>query len=137
MGAEQFALSVWFENLGDCSVCGALCITTSTHARAAREKGKSFYCPNGHAQVFVETEVQKLHRELTIVKTERDTAQTMLKAERDCHESTRKRRDVLGSKLSELKKRTGNGVCPCCRRTFQNMLRHMKTKHPDFKQGVE
>jgi hypothetical protein len=24
-------------------------------------------------------------------------------------------------------------VCPCCRRTFQNLMRHMQTQHPTFK----
>jgi hypothetical protein len=23
-------------------------------------------------------------------------------------------------------------VCPCCQRSFQNLSRHMKTKHPEY-----
>jgi hypothetical protein len=29
--------------------------------------------------------------------------------------------------------RVGNGVCPCCTRSFTNLRRHMATKHPGFK----
>jgi DNA repair exonuclease SbcCD ATPase subunit len=33
---------------------------------------------------------------------------------------------------TRIKNRASNGVCPCCNRTFQNLARHMHTKHPDF-----
>jgi hypothetical protein len=25
-----------------------------------------------------------------------------------------------------------HGVCPCCKRTFENLARHMKGQHPTF-----
>jgi hypothetical protein len=28
--------------------------------------------------------------------------------------------------------RIGNGVCPCCNRSFTNLRRHMTTKHPEY-----
>lgn len=31
-----------------------------------------------------------------------------------------------------LKKRAVAGTCPCCHRTVNAMVRHMKTKHPEF-----
>ncbi len=30
------------------------------------------------------------------------------------------------------RKRVGSGVCPCCSRTFQQLARHMKAKHPAY-----
>lgn len=30
-----------------------------------------------------------------------------------------------------LRRRTAAGVCPCCNRSFVQLARHMKTKHPD------
>lgn len=36
-------------------------------------------------------------------------------------------------KALEIKKRVGNGVCPCCNRTFENLSRHMSCKHPEYK----
>lgn len=32
----------------------------------------------------------------------------------------------------KMRGRIKNGVCPCCNRTFQNLLSHMRTEHPDF-----
>ena len=36
-----------------------------------------------------------------------------------------------GKQLTRLQKRIHAGVCPCCNRTFTNVARHMKTKHPN------
>ena len=32
---------------------------------------------------------------------------------------------------ARLMKRASSGVCPCCTRTFSNVARHMKSKHPN------
>lgn len=35
--------------------------------------------------------------------------------------------------VTRIKNRVGNGVCPCCNRSFGNLHRHMQTKHPGWK----
>jgi hypothetical protein len=35
------------------------------------------------------------------------------------------------AELRRIQKRTAAGVCPCCNRTFQQLARHMKTRHPE------
>jgi hypothetical protein len=78
-----------------------------------------FYCPNGHGQHFiVETEADKLRKELNQQIQSHD--QTLAKL-RDAEEQARK-----------LERRLKHGVCPCCRRTFTNLQRHMKTEHPEY-----
>jgi hypothetical protein len=44
----------------------------------------------------------------------------------------RKSRDGIKGALIKQKKRVGNGACPCCKRTFSALARHIKTQHPDF-----
>jgi len=34
------------------------------------------------------------------------------------------------TELKRVKRRINGGVCTCCNRTFTNLARHMKTKHP-------
>jgi hypothetical protein len=68
-------------------------------------------------------------RELAAEKQRKDAAlaranaaeQARLKAER---------------KTKRIEKRIHAGVCPCCNRTFQNLARHMNTKHPDEASNV-
>lgn len=38
----------------------------------------------------------------------------------------------IGRQYARMKHRVKNGVCPCCTRTFENLSRHMRDKHPDF-----
>ncbi len=33
---------------------------------------------------------------------------------------------------TKLKNRIKHGVCPCCKRTFQNIAKHIATKHPGY-----
>lgn len=33
---------------------------------------------------------------------------------------------------TRIKNRIARGVCPCCKRTFQNLAAHMQTQHPGF-----
>ena len=41
-------------------------------------------------------------------------------------------------KAEKQLKRVHNGVCPCCNRSFQNLQKHMKTKHPEIAgKGIE
>lgn len=91
-----------------------------------RKDKESFYCPNGHPQAYIESEAERLRRErdrLTQRLAEKDDTIRDLEASR---------RAALGQ-VTKLKKRVGNGVCPCCTRTFTNLSRHMATCHPDFK----
>ena len=84
-----------------------------------RENHNTFYCPNGHAQSYVgKSEAEKLREQLS-------REQTSLAIERNL-------RLEAENKMNRLKKRVGNGVCPCCKRSFSNLKRHMTCKHPKF-----
>lgn len=97
--------------------------------------GRDFavYCPLGHAYVpSGESEVVKLGRQL---EAERRRTQ----AERAKHDQTKaelreteRRRCAEKGAKTRIKNRVSKGVCPCCNRTFQDLLRHMNTQHPDF-----
>ncbi len=38
----------------------------------------------------------------------------------------------LYKELKRIKRQISNGACPCCKRSFQNLVQHMKIKHPDY-----
>ncbi len=106
--------------------CGILFGVPARWKEKKKEDHKEFFCPNGHPQVFLE-------------KTELDIAKQRLAFERSIHDQTKaalrdksKQLSTTKGVLTRTKNRVKHGVCPCCKRQFQNVRRHMKTKHPEF-----
>jgi hypothetical protein len=73
-------------------------------------------------------------------ETKETCLEKQLAAERAQHDQTRADRDANRRQLSasrgqvtKIKNRVGNGVCPCCDRSFTNLRRHMSTQHPAWK----
>ena len=110
-----------------CCNCGIPFGITSDRMKVLRERGGDFYCTNGHSQRYTETDNMRLKKQLRNVNQQLEWSETNLQSEKDSHRATR-------GVVTKIKKRTGNGECPCCNRSFQNLRRHMGTKHPDFKE---
>jgi hypothetical protein len=83
--------------------------------------GDNFYCPAGHDQHFTESTEKKLAR----AQAELSATRTKLQLEQDQHAATT-------AKMDKLKRRVKCGVCPCCKRSFANLRRHMEAKHKGF-----
>jgi hypothetical protein len=113
--------------LETCCNCGIPFMMPKYHRNMLyREKGKNFYCPNGHGQHFTgPTEEQKLKDEIQRLQQEKEQEREKLQ---------NRWLDAVGEKvkLEKQLKRIHRGVCPCCNRTFQNIANHMKTKHPEL-----
>jgi hypothetical protein len=89
-------------------------------------KQQGIHCPLGHTWTFAgEGEAAKLERELEAARRSRRATQDLLHAEERSHAATR-------GHLTRTRRRVANGVCPCCGRTFKQLARHMKAKHPEF-----
>lgn len=112
--------------LETCCNCGIpFYMPTHLYDRLLANKGESFYCPNGHGQHYTgKTEAQKLKEKLEQEQRERASREEELQ---------NKWLDELNraNKLDKQLKRVHKGTCPCCNRSFQNLKRHIETKHPD------
>lgn len=106
----------------ECCNCGMMFAMPEDY-RAKKVKNKTlFYCPAGHAQSYIgETFERKLENE------RRRAAAAEGRAERLEY----RRRAAVGQ-VTKIKNRISRGVCPCCNRTFQDLARHMQSKHPDY-----
>lgn len=126
MGAVlQFQLVV--EHQCNCITCSTPIFMDSHVANEFRRNHKSFYCINGHSQCWPgKSDLEKLREELDWEKRRRESAE----ASRD---TARRAEASVRGRLRAQSERVANGVCPCCKRTFQNLMRHMSTKHPGFK----
>lgn len=107
--------------------CGAkgcpeeFAMSQRTYLRTKRT-GETWYCPAGHPRVWLgQTTEQKLA-----------SAEARETALRDQLHAAEADAEASRSMLIRDRARFANGVCPCCNRTFQNVLAHMKGEHPDY-----
>jgi hypothetical protein len=88
-----------------------------------------FYCPNGHGQHYLgKTDAQRrreAEQRADEAEAKAQAAATALKR----FKSETAKREALAAR------RAAAGVCPCCRRSFVQLARHMKSKHPDHGQS--
>ncbi|MBA3773848.1 MAG: helix-turn-helix transcriptional regulator [Ramlibacter sp.] len=106
-----------------CCTCGVVFAMTQEMEKRRREDHESFYCPAGHGQHYTgPNEADRLRAEV-------ERKQQMLEAEQARNLKTAQERDQVARAHHKMRVRVMNGVCPCCNRTFQNLLRHMQTEH--------
>ncbi len=106
----------------ECGTCGIVYAMTQDFMAARQRDGAWWCCPNGHRWEYTETEVSRLRKENQVLRQQKNA----IVLERN------RLADDLMDKAKELKrvrKRIGNGTCPHCNRHFQDVEKHMLTKH--------
>ena len=109
----------------ECCNCGVIFAMPEAMKAQLLKTGNTFYCPSGHPQVYSENTEKKLRR-----------VEGLLREEYAYSDTLRKQRDGALRQVSahkgvatRMKKRVHAGVCIECHRHFENLERHMKTKH--------
>lgn len=120
-----------------CYTCGVPIYGPDPIRRNCLEnKTKEFFCVNGHSQHFLTfTELEKAQRELEAEKRRHEMTMAALRSTKQTLDTTSRSRDALKGYIKSVKERIANGVCPCCKRSFTNLRRHMMSKHPDYKES--
>jgi hypothetical protein len=111
-----------------CYNCGIVFGVPDSYMVNRKEDHQNFWCPNGHVQRFVsESDAEKYKRLYDAEAQKMLPLRERLAAEERAHQRTVKR-------LRRVEKRAAAGVCPCCNRTFQQLARHMESKHKDYRE---
>ena len=129
MADAALNLVVQFNDI-NCCTCGIVFAVPTSWESKKRENHSNFYCPNGHSLVFnglslLEKQVKEKESEIERLRSRLDWKEKSLL-------SANRSNIALRGIRTKLKKRIGNGVCPCCNRSFVKLQRHMKTKHPSW-----
>ncbi len=109
-----------------CCNCGILFAVPEDFKSAKRKNHNEFYCPNGHGQHYTgKSEAEKLRNRLSQTESLLDDYKKDLQKERIS-------KAAVKGQLIKLKNRVKNGVCPCCKRSFVGLKKHIENKHPEF-----
>lgn len=110
----------------DCIHCGIIFGVPDLWDVNRRRDHASFYCPNGHGQHYTgESDIEKANRLAR-------EAQAEVNRERHLRLVVERERDKAVLQRKRIEKRIAAGVCICCGRTFENLARHMKSKHKNL-----
>jgi hypothetical protein len=110
-----------------CGNCGVVFGMESGYMADRKRDRRTFYCPNGCCRVFTgPTREQLLEKQL-------ESARSYSRHLEDQRAAAERSASAYKGQVTKVKRRVGNGVCPCCNRTFVNLARHMGSQHPDFK----
>jgi hypothetical protein len=99
---------------------------------ALRIEGRTFYCPNGHPLSFGEGKYEKTRRERDRLKQQLAEKDDALKRAYAAESEALMEAETAKKETKRLKRRASAGTCPCCKRTFRELARHMETQHPAF-----
>lgn len=124
-------------HVDSCCSCGTMFAMTQEFYKRRHENcgpNNPFYCPNGHKQWYVgESAEQKLEKERRRFEEQLEAKNATINRVRMQADAAERRARAANGQVTKLKRRVGNGVCPCCNRTFTDLQRHMHDKHPEFK----
>lgn len=108
--------------------CGiAVAIPENLHRWALESNKHSVHCPLGHTFVYGDSYEAKLADE----RRRHQATRELLDAEEQARRTEERSHAQTRGQLRKTRERVAAGVCPFCRRSFSQLARHMKSKHPD------
>lgn len=121
----RFTVQETIETL-ECASCAMTFGVPDRFVADRRNDHKSFFCPAGHSNSYSgESDEEKMRRE-------RDNARQQLAMVEEEKLDALRAVERAKAETKKLKKRAASGTCPCCQRSFSNMMEHMKKQHPKF-----
>lgn len=117
-----------------CITCGVIFSVPEAKYDHAQAEGGYFTCSNGHSQGWDKNgcERERLRRERDRLTQRLAQKDDEIKAQRELREAAERQAAAARGQVTKIKNRVGHGVCPCCNRTFENLARHINSKHPTF-----
>jgi hypothetical protein len=120
-----------------CGQCGGVYALAENYRREKQQQGGFWNCPYCRCSWgYGEGENARLKKQLAQEKHNAEQTQARLRQEAEFAANrasiAERRRAAMKGQVTRIKNRVGKGVCPCCRRHFVNLQRHMQGQHPDW-----
>ena len=122
---NTFTKTITFSPVECCECHTQFAMTVETKQQFQNDH-EWFYCPFGHKQYYTgKSEKEELKYQL-------DQAERDYRRERQHRQGVENSLRTTKGHVTRIKNRVANGTCPCCRRHFANLERHMHSQHPEY-----
>lgn len=119
-----------------CPKCGGVYALSQQYLNEAADLGhfkQTWTCPYCKAERgYGEGEVDRLKKQVSSAEATAKWHKNRAEEAAKSADHFRSSRDAMKGVVTKIKKRVRHGVCPCCKRTFTDLARHMDSKHPKF-----
>ena len=126
-----------------CYTCGVpFGITAKMHRRVVVEARGVVYCPACGCKTcwresVADVQIKRLKQQLQTADTRANTANRHAHLVEQRADGVERRLSATKGVVTRMKNRVSRGICPCCKRHFTNLERHMDTKHPSYAKGKD
>ena len=114
-----------------CGKCGIVFAMLDDFNDRRRSDGEVWYCPSGHPRIYGESEEDRLRSKLRVEKNRADGAERRATHYEEQAEIEKRRASAAKGQKTRITNLIKAGVCPFCRRNFENVRRHMGDVHPE------
>jgi len=114
--------------------CGIVFSVPQAWREERRRDHATFYCPNGHQRWFPTgtSDLEQAQANAANLLHRLECARADAARHYEEKRATQRRLAATQGVVTRTKNRVGHGVCPCCRRSFAALARHMQAKHPEY-----
>jgi hypothetical protein len=115
-----------------CGKCGITFGMPEMRVKECRKHSETFYCPNGHPRVYRTSTEDRLREDLKRAEDRRAETRARLDQARASASAQKAAATRARNERNREREKAHAGVCPApgCKRHFENLERHMETKHP-------
>jgi len=111
----------------ECCACHMMFAVSKDFQRRKQVDHGSFHCPEGHTMSYTgKTELDRLRESTTAAQ---QALQAKLNEANHAKLVAEKERNQIAAEKKRMEARAAAGVCLCCNRTFEDLARHMESKH--------
>lgn len=115
-----------------CGDCGATFAVPKTVDLLRRRDGKTWYCPNGHARHYGNSELGKLKAALVKESARRAEEESRADSRLACARRLERRLSATQAVITRMKRRIIAGRCVVCGKSVSDQTDHIAEQHPGW-----